>query len=475
MSLIIKQAGLEEYLEGSEKIKVLLVGPPGAGKTRMSGFAPRPIFADCDGGILSVADLKVPYGRIKTEEDMNAFLDILVAEARKPEAQRRFETVVVDTLDRYQRSVIQGYLKRTKRKEMDGWEDWGYLDAAMNRLISTLMELPFHVIFLGHVRTDKDGYVSLDLQGQQRDKLPGDFDFVGMFENQFEASTPAEGQKIRRVIKWEATPKAEWLKARGGGLRETEASFDANGFANIKSGIEAQIKAEKIAKGEVIQEVQTTPLSDESQVMAPQAGGPVSTGLSRGGKPAAAPGQATLPAPPPAPTQAVTPPPPVKAPAPVKPPVEPVTEPPVEQPMANGVKVIEDHLGGKVISDPDAPKTEEVPVAESSEDESVTDVDDTVIELPKPEPAVVEEGHVPTDGEWTTFCGAPRSEGATPTPGVGCGQPITVVLERGRIVGCTSPEGQVSNLIDIGAIKYQAILHNPCFAKARNNNANANA
>src|SRR6478735_6702794 len=248
MSLIIKQAGLAEYLEGgSEKIKVLIAGTPGSGKTRLSSFSPRPIYADCEGGLMSVADRNVPYGRIKTEQDMDAFLDILRQEAMRPQAQRRWETVVVDTLDKYQRIVIAGYL-----------------DAAMNRLIATLMELPFNIIVLAHVKETKIGQgdtqrsiLALDLKGAQRDSLPGDFDFVGILENEFEASTPAEGRKVKRVIRWEATPNADWLKARGGGLSTTVASFDEAGYAAIRDGIRAQMDG--LIEGEVIQEVQTAP------------------------------------------------------------------------------------------------------------------------------------------------------------------------------------------------------------------------
>src|SRR6478735_6021918 len=473
MSLIIKQAGLAEYLEGgSEKIKVLIAGTPGSGKTRLSSFSPRPIYADCEGGLMSVADRNVPYGRIKTEQDMDAFLDILRQEAMRPQAQRRWETVVVDTLDKYQRIVIAGYLKRKRKTEMSGWEDWGYLDAAMNRLIATLMELPFNIIVLAHVKETKIGQgdtqrsiLALDLKGAQRDSLPGDFDFVGILENEFEASTPAEGRKVKRVIRWEATPNADWLKARGGGLTTTVASFDEAGYAAIRDGIRAQMDG--LIEGEVIQEVQTAPVDEPgaastAQPLPPQAGGPVSTGLARprGGAPAA--GQAQLPAAPQTPAQtppppaAVTPPPPAKRPEPPKAP-----EPEAEQTMEEGVAVVTEVLQGKVIEDTAGLANAAVDSEpEVREEQPTTDAVDEADEIPDA-PAPTQS----TEGEVTVICGSARYPDSTPAEGVGCGEPLTVTLKDGRVVG--AQDGQQPGIIDIAALKYRAWLHNACFNKAR--------
>jgi hypothetical protein len=471
MSLIIKQTGLAEYLEGgSEKIKVLIAGTPGAGKTRLASFSPKPIYADCEGGLMSVADRNVPYGRIKSEQDMNAFLDILRQEAMRPVAQRRWETVVVDTLDKYQRTVIAGYLKRKRKTEMSGWEDWGYLDAAMNHLISTLMELPFNIIVLAHVKETKIGQgdtqrsvLALDLKGAQRDSLPGDFDFVGLLENEFEASTPADGpgRRIKRVIQWEARPNVDWLKARGGGLYTTVASFDTAGYEAIRDGIKAQMA--NMIEGEVIQEVQTAPEDQEpvghEQPMPPQAGGPVSTGLARPRGGAQAPGQATLPAGPPAaaqPPRPVTPPPPAKRP---EPPKEP--EPESDQTMEEGVAVVTEVLQGKVIEDSAGLANAAVdsePEARMSE--PTTAADEPVGDPVEPEPEAQAD-----EGEVTVICGSPRRPDATPAEGVGCGESLTVTLKDGRVVG--AQDGQQPGIIDIAALKYRAWLHNACFNKAR--------
>lgn len=83
--LTIKTTGIEDYLDGGTgKIKVLVAGVPGSGKTRFASFAPKPIFAATEDGLMSVADRSVPYARITSEADMSAFLSLIEAEVKKP-------------------------------------------------------------------------------------------------------------------------------------------------------------------------------------------------------------------------------------------------------------------------------------------------------------------------------------------------------------------------------------------------------
>lgn len=180
---------------------------------------------------------------------------------------------------------------------------------------------------------------------------------------------------------------------------------------------------------------------------------------------------------------AVTPPPPAKRPEPPKP-----AEPEVEQTMEEGVAVVEEVLQGKVIEDtalanaavdsepgmPGAgpcaicgdpsdhdgrPHSEAVGDGKTRADVQPT----TPVASEDPEP--VQEPARPTEGEVTVACGTPRHPDSTPVAGVGCGEPLTLTIEGGRIVG--AQEGQQPGIIDIAALKYGAFLHNACFNKAR--------
>lgn len=444
MSLTIKTTGLEDYLEGGKgKIKVLIAGGPGAGKTRFSSFAPKPIYAACEDGLLSVADRNLPYARIESEQDMDAFLGIMEAEARKPEAQRRFETVVVDTLDAYQRTVIQRYLAKQKRAEMSGWEDWSYLDSRMNNLIGRLMLLPMNIIVLVHtkdVQVNKQDRTIIRLQGAMKEQLPADFDFVGLFDNEFDLVDGKRGMK--RSIVWEPTPMADWLKARGGGLTSTPVVFAQSDFDAIRDGIRKAL--EGIKGSSVLQEVETEADEDDTTHVVPvTAGGPVGTGTA---KKAAAKKVAAVP-------------------AAAKPNPEPV--PSTDTPtMEQAVAMVEERVGGQVMQsawggENDAqPKPAEV-ADEEPEPEPETPVAEEATEPEEPTPGVV-----PAEGEFTTTCGGPRyTDGAPAREGVGCGKAMTVTLVSGRVTA--AEEGQMPDLIEIGGLRERAFLHNACYQAAR--------
>lgn len=461
MSLVIRTTGLEDYLDGGNgKLKLLIAGTSGVGKTRTAGFAPRPIFADCEGGLMSVADLNVPYASITSEGDMDAFLTLLEQECRKPEAQRRWETVVIDTLDRYQRHVIQGYLRRKRKAEMSGWEDWSHLDTIMTSFVQRLFVLPMHVLVLAHVKKDDDGAKALALKGAQRESLPGEFDFVGLMETEFGL---VDGKRdIERFIRWQPTPDCDWLKARGGGLQNTRITDSATAFEAIREGIDSQIKS--LTASQVIQTVEVAEERIDPAVAPVAPGGPVGNGTARK---AAAPPPAA-PAPTPAPVAA-----PAAAPRPTAatPPAAPpaAAQKPAPAPVAAPVPAeeaighVQETLGGKVIEDTANPTPEpateaQTPVAESMPEPAAEQAAETSAD---PEPT---KG-VPNEGAFTTTCGAPRYTNSAPKEGIGCGQPMTVQLSAGRVVG--AEDGQMADLIEIGGLSKQAFLHNACFNKAR--------
>ena len=499
MSLTVKVTGLEEYLDGGTgKTKIIVAGGPGAGKTRFASFTPRPIYAACEDGMMSVADRRVPYAEVKSEAEMEAFLDLIDNEGRKPADQRRFETVVIDTLDAYERSVIFGYLKRQNKKELDGWEDEGYVSTAMNHVIGRLMRVPFNVVILVHTKdkiVNKQDRTILKLRGDVKNQLPSDFDFVGMLENEFDLVDGKRG--LKRFITWEPTPEAEWCKARGGGLTRTPVVFDEYDYQAIWQGIHAQ--AEALEAGREVQQVEVA----QDKVVTPSPGGPVSGA-------AAAPRQQAPAASAQAPTQApaqpathVAPRPSVTAPVPAaRKPDLPVSS--TKQAVENvqqglGAQVIQDTAGefgpaeeagdGTEPSGADAATPQAAPPAESpsvpspqtaapAEGDAQTPVATpdvaesagTSDEAPADAPQV-EQAEIPMDGTVVVRCGQARYPGGEPRQheGIttGCGKELTVVLAEGKV---TAVEGSDENpsLMEIAGMRERAFLHNACYGALRN-------
>lgn len=497
--ITIATTGLEDYLEGGKgKIKVLLAGPPGAGKTRWASFAPRPIYAACEDGMMSVADRRVPYADVRSESDMKEFLYLLKTECAKPPAARRFDTAVIDTFDAWQRSVIQDYLKsKGGQRELDGFDDWGYLDSVMTWFVDAIMELPMHVIVLTHVKTkkgnDKLGVpdrIEPKLKGDIKVQLPSDFDFVGLFDNEFD-NPGGEGMQLARRILWEPTPSCEWLKARGTAMRHTPVTFAPSDWESVRAGILAQIEAQGLQASEFIETVGSEPVVQ--QPLPPGPGGPVSTGVKAGPRPPAAQKPAQAQRPPQAPPQApvaATPPPP--APRPVLPPATPATP-------EEAVGAVQEVLGGTVVADSAAPTLEALRAsgrlqpASTIAPPALLDRESAGRQLFKafagtadgpvePAPAAPSEGGVttpvgtsdvvepavaaepavvPDEAEaFVTYCGAPRFTGGSPSSDHGCGQRMTVALSGGRITG--AEDGQRADLMEIAGLRKRAFLHNAC-------------
>jgi hypothetical protein len=222
--LVIRTTGIEDYLDetGQAFIKALIMGEASAGKTRSASFWPKPFFADCEQGRMAIADRKVPYVEIATSDQMFALTDMLKRECMKPYDKRAYQTLVIDTLDAFQRKVIAERLAAERKEALSGWADWGYLDAKMTMLVERLLNLPMNIVVNLHIKerggNDDDGPTRKEpkLKGDIRDQIANEFDLVGHMSTYWVAE---QGErKLKRGIKWAPEPTFPILKDRSGQL-----------------------------------------------------------------------------------------------------------------------------------------------------------------------------------------------------------------------------------------------------------------
>jgi AAA domain len=241
VALVIKTTGFEDYIggDGGSYIKMLIMGAAGAGKTRSASFWPKPIFADCEKGRMSIADRNVPYAEIRSVAEMDELLRMLHLESQKPLAARRFQTLVIDTLDSYQRTVIQERLRTERKESLSGWADWGYLDAKMTQFVERLLNLQMNIIVNLHTKDQRDGgeddgilIVAPKLKGDLREQIAAEFDLVGHMGTSWEAEG---GERVmRRAIRWKPEPKYPILKDRSGRLPQfTDIDFTDEDYGRI--------------------------------------------------------------------------------------------------------------------------------------------------------------------------------------------------------------------------------------------------
>lgn len=157
----------------------------------------------------------------------------------------------------------------------------------------------------------------------------------------------------------------------------------------------------------------------------------------------------------------------------------PTVEPPLAEPTAapiseqEAVATVNEVLGGSVVEagadEPGSPThvgspelADQAPVPTSSDAP-------TLVDMPEPESIPPAPAEVSGNGTITVACGDARYTGGSAAPGLNaCGRKLVLDMQEDRVTGCSEPEGQIPDLIQIAGLKTRAFLCNACFAAHRN-------
>ena len=153
--------------ETDEWIKLLLVGPPGGGKTRFAGGAPEPIWFDFERSSETLRHVpslsEIPVIRPEEEWGEEGWPKLVQAVRELPDS--KYNTVVFDTvrgLQDYQlRHHMMGMERKDKRSRyVPTWPDYRISTGILEELLKELQRMPVNVVYISHEVTKKD-----DLEG----------------------------------------------------------------------------------------------------------------------------------------------------------------------------------------------------------------------------------------------------------------------------------------------------------------------
>lgn len=178
MSLIKKA----NELNVQTRIKMLIYGQAGMGKTTLALSAPNPLLIDFDNGVN-----RVNYAHIKDTVQIESYNDLLTV--LNTEDLTPFETIVIDTggkmLDAMATYIIAKNPKLGRANGMLTQQGYGQRKAEFTALLRLLYSKNKDVVFVAHrkalVDNDETRYVPL-FGGSNYDDLVTELDLVGYLE-----------------------------------------------------------------------------------------------------------------------------------------------------------------------------------------------------------------------------------------------------------------------------------------------------
>lgn len=188
-------------------LKMLIYGPPGAGKTVLAATASEVpemspvLYVDVEGGTLSIRDKKVDVLRIKTFTELAQLLEVLRS------GHHNWRTVVIDSLTEVQKLNMYEVMKKvvaqdpSRDPDMPGLREYGKNAEQIRRLIRGYRDLAnTHVIFTAlasEVKDEKTGVVKVypALTGKLATEIPGFLDVVAYL-----SVAEQDGAEIRVLV-----------------------------------------------------------------------------------------------------------------------------------------------------------------------------------------------------------------------------------------------------------------------------------
>lgn len=243
---------IKTYEPTDHRVRMLIYGGSGVGKTVFGATAPKPLFIAAEAGMLSLADKGAQYVTVKTMQDMRDVLKALKDNTMLDKEGKPivYETIVIDSLTKVQDVVIEN-ITGGRQPSMNQWGDFS---DRMAEILKGFSALDKHIIFIclesEKNAEDDDGkeYTRFqpELFGKLAEKAQALMDFVGRYYMKTEVV--GDRPTAKRVLTFTYSPRWK-AKDRSGKMPQ----FADPDFSKLMS---EYVKI-KIGGGEVIGNVKS--------------------------------------------------------------------------------------------------------------------------------------------------------------------------------------------------------------------------
>lgn len=174
-----------EIQEGAKKIRMLIAGYPGIGKSTLALSAPRPLHIDVDFGIDRIEPrYRKPYIQPKSYDE--------ILEDLTPLNVKDFDTLVFDTggklISLMSQWAIKKDVKYGQRDVSLSLKGYGFIGREFQRLMDyCFYELDKHIVVVFHAIEEKDGdntRLRIKVEGQTKNNVWEPMDLGGFVEIQ---------------------------------------------------------------------------------------------------------------------------------------------------------------------------------------------------------------------------------------------------------------------------------------------------
>ena len=148
---------VQKYEADAQKVKALIYGSSGAGKTRFSATAPKPFYVNAERGLMSARNVLKARGEDLEGYSINTLKDLQDAYKYLSEFDHPYETVVIDSISEIN-EIIKPELE-AKRPGGMVQKDWGDLHKKIKSILRKFRDLDMHVIFIAQESVEKDEQV----------------------------------------------------------------------------------------------------------------------------------------------------------------------------------------------------------------------------------------------------------------------------------------------------------------------------